>query len=135
MAARGETLGPESLVQSKYYSVQGGYAAMKQVLGRDKRPTAVIVSDDWSAIGAMNAVRDMGLAVPDDISIAGFDGFEAAQHMPQKLTTIMQDTTGMGTKAAENLIKQILGVGGSSRPERILLEPKLVIGDSCRRIY
>jgi LacI family transcriptional regulator len=133
-AVRGAVLPAESFMQSKYYSLEAGYACMKQALARSDRPTAVIASDDCGAIGAVSAARDMGLSVPEDVSVAGFDGFEAAQYMSPKLTTIKQDTMGLGTKAAENLIKQILRVGDRGKPEIILLEPKLIIGDSCRNI-
>lgn len=131
--AKGETFGEGSLIQSKYYSIQGGYDSMKQLLSRSLRPTAVIASDDYSAVGAIKAVHDAGLSVPEDVSIAGFDGIEITQLISPKLTTIKQDTHGLGAKAAESLIKQILGVE-TKRQENIILEPQLLVGDSCRRI-
>lgn len=134
MAARGETLRPDNLMQSKYYSLQGGYDSMKALLERSERPTAVIASDDYSVIGAIRAARDMGLSVPEDVSVAGFDGIEIAQLMSPTLTTIRQDTTGMGAKAAENLIKQVLGVEKGGRPENIVLEPQLLVGGSSGRV-
>lgn len=134
MAQKGLEADQNSFVQSKYYSIQGGYASMMNVLIRRERPTAVIASDDYSAVGAINAARDMGLSVPGDISIVGFDGIEITQLTSPRLTTIKQDTTGMGAKAAESLIKQILGFDSIKSPENIILEPKLLIGESCRRI-
>jgi LacI family transcriptional regulator len=133
-ASRGESLRPEQLVESKYYSPQGGYTSMKKLLLNGERPTAVIASDDYSAVGAIHAARDMGLSVPEDISIVGFDGIEITQLMSPRLTTIRQDTTGMGAKAAESLIKQILGIDRNHKHENIVLEPQLIIGESCRRI-
>ncbi len=134
MSQKGETLGANTLIQSKYYSFQGGYASMKQLLERNNRPTAVIASDDYSAVGAIRAAKDFGLSVPGDISIVGFDGIEIAQLMTPMLTTIRQDVYGMGAKAAESLIKQILGVDKHSKPENIILEPQLLIGNSCIQI-
>ena len=134
MALKGQALRPEDLVQSKYYSLQGGYQSMCEVLARSDRPTAVIASDDYSAIGAIKAVQEAGLSVPDDISVVGFDGIEITQLFTPRLTTIRQDTTGMGAKAAESLMKQILGLGSHSEPENIILEPQLLIGNSCRHI-
>jgi LacI family transcriptional regulator len=134
MASKGEVLKSENLIQSKYYSLQGGYASMKTLLSMTKRPTAVIASDDYSAVGAIHAVHDMGLSVPEDVSIVGFDGIELTQLMSPKLTTIRQDTEGMGAKAAESLLKQILGVNKNSKPENIVLEPQLLIGNSSKRI-
>ena len=132
-AVKGEALGKNSLVQSKYYSIEGGYDSMKRLMCRSSRPTAVIASDDYSALGAVKAAHDAGLSVPGDVSIAGFDGIEITQLISPKLTTIKQDTEGMGVKAAESLMKQILGVDAKD-PENIVLEPQLLIGDSCRRI-
>lgn len=133
MAKRGQAFRPDSLVQSKYYSIQGGYQSMIEILKRTDRPTAVIASDDYSAVGAIQAVRDRGLSVPEDISVVGFDGIEITQLFSPRLTTIRQDTTGMGAKAAECLIKQILGVD-RAKPENIILEPQLLIGNSSGRI-
>ena len=134
MALKGQVLRPEDLVQSKYYSLQGGYQSMRKVLARSDRPTAVIASDDYSAIGAIKAVQEAGLSVPGDISVVGFDGIEITQLFTPRLTTIRQDTTGMGAKAAESLIKQILGLDSHSEPENIILEPQLLMGNSCRHI-
>ncbi len=134
MAQKGEKLTPHRLIQSKYYSIQGGYASMMQLLSRSHRPTAVIASDDYSAVGAIKAAYDTGLRVPDDISVVGFDGIEITQLLSPKLTTIKQDTKGMGIKAAECLIKQILGFDDQGKPENIILEPQLLIGESCKRI-
>ena len=134
MERRGQIMGPENLAQSKYYSIQGGYRSMQEVLLRRERPTAVIASDDFSAIGAIEALQDAGLNIPDDMSIMGFDGIEITQLSSPKLTTIHQDTSGMGAKAAESLIKQILGLDAGKRPENIILEPQLLIGSSCKQI-
>lgn len=132
-AAKSEKLGEDCFIQSKYYSIQGGYDSMKKLLGRSPRPTAVIASDDYSAVGAIKAACDAGLTVPGDVSIAGFDGIEITQLISPRLTTIKQDTFGLGVKAAESLIKQILGVD-TKKPENIILEPRLLTGDSCRPI-
>ena len=134
MSLRGQRLEPGDLIESRYYSLEGGYQSMRELLKRSERPTAVIASDDYSAIGAIKAVQDAGLSVPDDISIVGFDGIEITQLFTPRLTTIRQDTTGMGAKAAECLIKQILRLGSSNEPENIILEPQLLIGSSCRHI-
>jgi len=134
MTQKGESLNPENLIQSKYYSIQGGYQSMTEAILRRPRPTAIIASDDYSAIGAIKAAQDAGLSVPEDISVVGFDGIEITQLFTPRLTTIRQDTIGMGAKAAECLIKQILGFSKNTQPKNIILEPQLLIGNSCRRI-
>lgn len=133
MKAKREIPGPGVFVQSKYYSIKDGYKSMMELLSREERPTAVIASDDYSAMGAINAVRDFGLSVPEDVSVVGFDGIEIAQLFSPRLTTIRQDTRGIGAKAAESLIKQILGLD-QFKPEDIILEPQLIIGESCGRV-
>ncbi len=134
MAEKGEIMTPGHLISSTYYSIKGGYESMHALLLRPQRPTAVIASDDYSAIGAIQAAKDLRLSIPQDISLVGYDGIEITQCFTPRLTTIRQDTKGMGIKAAENLIKQILRVEPSSGPDRIVLEPQLLIGDSTTRI-
>lgn len=131
--AKGQQVRPEMFIESKYYSINEGYNTMKAVLGRNERPTAVIASDDYSAIGAIYAIRDCGLSIPEDISIVGFDGIEITQLMSPNLTTIRQDTEDMGAKAAESLIKQITEAGRFV-PGNIILKPELIAGSSTRYI-
>ena len=94
------------------------------------RPTAVIASDDYSAIGVIEAVRDAGLSVPDDISVVGFDGIEITQRTSPRLTTIRQDTKAIGEAAAKHLLAQIAGEETGVVSET--LPPQLIIGESCK---
>ncbi len=79
MTAKGEVFTPHLIIPSVYYSIKGGYESMHELLLRPNRPTAVIASDDYSAIGAIQAVKDLRLSIPDDISLVGFDGIEITQ--------------------------------------------------------
>lgn len=120
------------LFPSHYYSIEGGYDSMKKLLEATThdRPTAVIASDDYSAIGVIEAVRDAGLSVPDDISVVGFDGIEITQRTSPRLTTIRQDTKAIGEAAAKHLLAQIAGEETSVVSET--LPPQLIIGESCK---
>ena len=122
------------LFPSHYYSIEGGYDSMSKLLlaTAQDRPTAVIASDDYSAIGVIEAIRDAGLSVPDDISVVGFDGIEITQRTSLKLTTIRQDTRAIGEAAAKNLLAQISSERGIEKT--ILLEPQLVLGESCKNL-
>ena len=109
-------------------SPQMGYDTTKALLARKVPFTALIVYNDISAVGAIRAVKETGLRVPEDISVVGFDDIrEAAYHLPS-LTTVRQPMRKMGAMAAETLIQRIEGSGA---PESgILVEPELVIRES-----
>jgi len=79
--------------------VAGGEQAMADLLARRPRPTAVVCYNDLTAIGAMRAVRGVGLAVPRDVSLVGFDDIELAQWTDPPLTTISQPKREMGAWA------------------------------------
>ena len=120
------------LFPSRYYSIEGGYDSMKKLLSatKDDRPTAVIASDDYSAIGVIDAICEEGLSVPEDISVVGFDGIEITQRTSLKLTTIRQDTKAIGEEAAKNLLAQISGEKDIDKTRK--LPPQLILGESCR---
>ena len=122
------------LFPSRYYSIEGGFDSMKKLLSatKDDRPTAVIASDDYTAIGVIEAVRAAGLSVPEDISVVGFDGIEITQRTNPSLTTIRQDTKAIGEAAAKNLLSQI--AGEEDVPKTVSLKPQLICGESCRDI-
>lgn len=77
------------------------------LLSRPVRPTCILYSDDYAAIGGINEIRDQGLRIPEDISVAGYDGIRITQIMEPKLTTLCQDTATIGTLAAKKLIELI----------------------------
>ncbi|TDL31107.1 LacI family transcriptional regulator [Jeotgalibacillus sp. S-D1] len=90
-----------------FFSYEGGYAAMKELISLDDRPTAVYIAGDNMTLGAMNACKEMKISIPDDISLIGFDDIEVAKHVTPALTTIRQDTDLIGKKASELLVNQI----------------------------
>ena len=105
-----------------------GYHAAKDLLQVSHEFTALVAFNDGSAIGAIRAFRDAGLAVPDDISVIGFDDIEQAAFNIPRLTTIRQPLLRMGELAASTLIKRI--EQSSEKPREILVEPKLVVRES-----
>lgn len=105
MAAAGLPVSAESMVPADF-TIAGGYARAKQVLGHPHhRPTAIFAACDEIAIGAILAARDLGLAIPRDISIIGIDDHELAEFF--QLTTVAQFPTGQGELAAEILIARL----------------------------
>jgi LacI family transcriptional regulator len=85
----------------------GGYLRMKALLTEPVPPTAVLAAYDDVAIGAMRAINEAGLSVPEDISIVGIDGIEVGGYLPISLTTVACDTTEMAETATRILVKKI----------------------------
>jgi LacI family transcriptional regulator len=94
----------------------GGYGAMQQFLDGGSRPRAVFATNDMMAIGAMVAIRDAGLRVPDDIAVAGYDDITVARLLNPPLTTVAQFPERLGRRAAELLFERLSGaVAGEGR--------------------
>lgn len=89
--------------------IEGGYSAMKKILGGGSRPTAVFCSSDPQALGAMRAIQEMGLAIPKDISVLGFDGLDISSMVFPALTTVEQPLYDLGKRAAQLVIGRIRG--------------------------
>ncbi|ADU28959.1 LacI family DNA-binding transcriptional regulator [Evansella cellulosilytica] len=95
------------IVDAGYFDYESGQEAMKKLLLCDPIPTAVYVSGDMMALGAICEINNAGLKVPDDISIIGFDDIQLARYTTPRLTTIRQDTQLIGKMAANLLLEQI----------------------------
>ncbi|MBN2103691.1 LacI family DNA-binding transcriptional regulator [bacterium] len=109
------------------FNRQAGYEAMKQMLAMPDRPTAVFISSDVQAAGAIRALQEAGLTIPRDMAIVGFDDIELAQYLG--LTTIHQPLYEMGRLAVHRLMERIKG----KLPEHLdkHFSTHLVIRDSC----
>jgi LacI family transcriptional regulator len=109
-------------------SPQQGYLVTKELLHRNSRFTALFAYNDVSSIGAIRAIREAGLRVPEDISVVGFDDIrESAYHMPS-ITTVRQPLRKMGAIAADTVIQRI--EGSEHYPNQIAIEPELVVRES-----
>jgi LacI family repressor for deo operon, udp, cdd, tsx, nupC, and nupG len=118
---------------NNHWDYEAGYLAMRQVLGEPERPTAVFAAADQVAIGAYRAIAEAGLAIPDDISVVGFDGIPAAEFSNPPLTTIRQPLKEIGGRAFE-LLLELLDKSGGPRSTQIVLQPRLLERDSTRRL-
>jgi LacI family transcriptional regulator len=117
------------------YIVQGdfrmkvGYRAAQQLLALAEVPTAVFAANDLSALGAIEAIRERNLRIPEDISVTGFDDIPQAAVTNPKLATVRQPLNQMGGEAVNVLLKWLedpsLEIG------QITLETQLIIRDSC----
>lgn len=119
-----------SLIIQGDFRAQSGRLATKQILTLTVPPTAIFACNDMMAVGAIRAIYEAGLKVPDDISVIGFDDILLASFIVPSLTTISQPSHEMGLLAAELVIKQIQNP--QSPPQHIILSPSLIIRDSCQ---
>lgn len=110
---------------------QGGYENMKKLLGLKVPPTAVFAGNDYQAIGAMQAIREAGLKIPDDISVAGFDDLKFSSLLEVPLTTVRQPKQEIGAKAFEILMNKITNPK-DGKIFKTVLSTELVIRKSCR---
>lgn len=112
------------------YSFQSGIAAAGEILNRSDRPTALFCISDVLAMGAIRAAGGLGLNVPVELSVVGFDDVEYATMMNPMLTTVSQPLYQLGKTSARMLVEQIDSGEGKGK---IFLEHKLVIRDSTAR--
>jgi LacI family transcriptional regulator len=93
------------------FYVDSGRAAITRLLALDEPPTAVFAASDLMAIGAIAAAREAGVAVPEDLSVVGFDDIQLAPQVQPPLTTVRQDKAGLGRAAGDALLARVAGDG------------------------
>ncbi len=109
-----------------------GYIATKKLLASTTRFTALFAFNDTSAIGAIRALREKGLRVPQDVSVVGFDDVQSAAYQNPALTTVRQPLRTMGILAAEQLLEQI-GSTTNLTVQQITVAPELVVRESTAK--
>ena len=123
----------EYIVGSPYRDTEKAYEATQKLLDLPDPPTCILYPDDFAAFGGFNAVRERNLRIPEDISIAGYDGIELARRISPLMTTIVQNTDKIGRTAAAKLIDLINNPKGTLI-EQIVIEGTLEKGESVGRI-
>ena len=108
-----------------------GYPFAKELLSHGKPFTALFAYNDISAIGAIRAIHEHGLRVPQDISVMGFDDIPSAAFHTPSLTTVKQPLNRMGEVAAQSLLERI--EGNKEYPAEIAIEPEFVARESTSR--
>jgi LacI family transcriptional regulator len=111
---------------------QSGYTATRQLLAQTPRPTAIFACNDMMAVGAIRALNEAGLRVPQDVSVIGFDDITLASFTGPPLTTMAQPSIEMGMLAAELLVDRLQNPNGT--PRRELLATTLVVRESCQAL-
>jgi len=116
-------------VQPGNWESEGGYEAAQSLLQLPKRPTAIFAANDLMALGAIYAIQDAGLSVPDDIAVVGYDNREFTWIARPKITTVEMPVYEMGRIAAEILLQQI--ADGTRANEEVKVKGELIIRDTC----
>jgi LacI family transcriptional regulator len=111
-----------------------GYQVTKKLLTSGERFTALFAFNDISAIGAIRALREAGRAVPEDVSVAGFDDIQSAAFQNPALTTVRQPLREMGVIAAETLLRRINAPAKAPYPKAITVEPELIVRESTAKV-
>ncbi|MYU26084.1 LacI family DNA-binding transcriptional regulator [Streptomyces sp. SID8352] len=120
-----------AFVRHGEFTFEAGHEAMVSLFRHPDPPTAVFCGNDVIAVGACNAVSGLGLRIPEDVSVVGFDDISVASWEILGLTTVRCDLSGMATRAAELLVSRIEDPKQPRR--RVVLDPELVIRKSLGR--
>jgi LacI family transcriptional regulator len=128
LAAAGIPLDPE-LIRVGDYDLAMSEQPARQLLTLADRPTAIFAANDLSAIQTMHVARSLGLSIPGDVSVIGFDNIPESALTAPPLTTIDQSIQEMGRQAVELLIDLI--EGNAERPGQVTLPTRLVVRQSC----
>lgn len=125
----GLTLPPEA-VYERPYSIASGREGLRYLRLLDPAPTAIMCGNDILAMGALVECRSLGIRIPQQISIVGFDNLEFAAHLDPSLTTMDVPAAEMGERAADLLLRK---VGGQASVESVHLEPRLIVRHTSGR--
>ena len=107
MQEHGLNVNPDFVVEALYDNPATSMQAVLNLMDRPDPPTCILLPDDHSTLGALQAAKQLNLRVPEDLSLAGYDGIRLTQMLQPRLTTIEQDAKRIGAQAAEFLIDRI----------------------------
>jgi LacI family transcriptional regulator len=119
----------DRLIVGKDFRQENGYTQTKLLLKLELPPTAIFSTSDLITLGALQAIYEEGLKIPDDISIIAFDDVEGAEYFRCPITVVAQPKEAMGETAVRLLVDQLLAQN-KIEPKRVLLKPRLVIRGS-----
>jgi len=107
-----------------------GEAAAKGFLDAPDPPTALFAANILTTLGALRAIEDLGLRIPEDVAVIGFDDFELAHVLRPRFTLVRQPAAELGRSAAQMLFDR-LDSGDHAEPRRLVLPTELVVRESC----
>lgn len=112
------------------FTEESGYRAVPKLLAMNPRPTAIFAANDAMAIGALRALREAAVAIPDDMALAGFDDIPMARYLTPQLTTVRVDIAEMGRRAVEYLVRSLERSDSEIRKHDVI-PTSLVVRESC----
>ncbi|GMA33254.1 hypothetical protein GCM10025875_32460 [Litorihabitans aurantiacus] len=117
-----------SLVRWGDFDADGGYLHGRELLSRPDRPTAIFAGSDYQALGVMRAARELGLRIPEDLSVVGYDNLSISRWFDPAITTVNQPLREMAALATQMLLT--LSDGGVPASTRVELGTELVVRSS-----
>lgn len=126
----------DGLIVAGRFQNNGGYTAMLQLMQMEHRPTAVFACNDMMAIGAIRAASELGIRIPEDVAIVGFDDIQFASMIHPQLTTMSQPLFAMAARATKQLIdamsrKNSKGTSDFVVSEKQVFSAELIVRKSC----
>ncbi len=125
---------PEYIRQSYFRDLNKTAFETEALLRLPDPPTCIIFPDDYAAIGGINILKAYGMSVPDDISVAAYDGIDIPSRYDPQITTVKQDMDGMGITAADILIKLIEAPEEITDFSDVMVETKLIEGRTIKQM-
>ncbi len=125
---------PEYIRQSYFRDLNKTAFETEALLRLPDPPTCIIFPDDYAAIGGINILKAYGMSVPDDISVAAYDGIDIPSRYDPQITTVKQDMDGMGKTAADILIKLIEAPEEITDFSDVIVETKLIEGRTIKQM-
>lgn len=120
----------KSLIRDGRWLMEDGYNMMQDIIKKGKIPTAIFSASDLMAIGAMRAIHEAGLNIPDDISVISYDGVEMAKFTNPPLTTVHVPKKGIGKLAVKMLLEQINNDWDIPFPSKVIVPTELIVRQS-----
>ncbi|MBI4921128.1 MAG: LacI family DNA-binding transcriptional regulator [Devosia nanyangense] len=134
MQASGVNIDPDLEVVADFDG-EKAYDQVARLLSRPKRPTAIVAASNLMALGALQAINDLGFSCPGDVSLTGVDDVPWGSVIKPRITTVVQPVEELAQVAAAWILERIGSRGGAAAPPRTHVAiPRLVIGESCSRV-
>ena len=133
MADLGLSVPDGFLQQAMYHDPAQTYQVVKRLLSEPRRPSCILMPDDYAALGGIEAAGEAGLRIPEDLSVAGFDGIRMIQLLKPRLTTIAQDTARIGQEAARQLV-HLIERPRTTYPEIVPIPTRLIPGETVSNL-